>query len=107
MINNNNRIIAIIGFCRYQVMDESVKEILALKEMALDADENKCRLIVQEMQVRDHPSGYPRANRKSISHRCFLRELAFEWWLTHEIIYLPVGCLQGGDVEETGFEFWV
>jgi hypothetical protein len=33
-------------------MDESVKEILALKEMALDADEDKCRLIVQEMQVR-------------------------------------------------------
>jgi hypothetical protein len=33
---------------------------------------------------------------KSISHRCFPREVAFKWELTNEIIYLPMGWLQGG-----------
>ncbi|EKX50346.1 hypothetical protein GUITHDRAFT_135488 [Guillardia theta CCMP2712] len=43
----------------WKVMDQSVQEILALKEMALEADEEKCKLIVQEMQIMldlDHPS---------------------------------------------------
>ena len=31
-----------------------------------------------------------------ISHRCYLREVACEWELTKETIYLPLGCLQGG-----------
>jgi len=40
-----------------------------------------------------HPGGNPGENLKSISHRCYLREVAFEWELT---LYLPLGCLQGG-----------
>ena len=44
------------------------------------------------------PGGNPVANIKSISHRCYLREVAFEWELTKETIYLPLGCLQGGPV---------
>ena len=43
-----------------------------------------------------HPEGNPRENPKSISHGCYLREVAFEWELTKETIYLPLGCLQGG-----------
>ena len=43
-----------------------------------------------------HPGGNPGANLESISHRCYLREVAFEWELTEETIYLPLGCLQGG-----------
>ena len=43
-----------------------------------------------------HPGGDPGANLKSISHRCYLWEVAFEWELTKETIYLPLGCLQGG-----------
>ena len=43
-----------------------------------------------------YPGGIPGANIKSISRRCYLREEAFEWELTKEIIYLPLGCLQGG-----------
>ena len=43
-----------------------------------------------------HPESNPGANLNSISHRCFLREVAFEWELTKETIYLPLGCLQGG-----------
>ena len=43
-----------------------------------------------------HPGGNPGANLKSISHRCYLREVAFEWKLTKETTYLPLGCLQGG-----------
>ena len=35
----------------------------------------------------------PGANFKSISHRCYLREVAFERELTKETIYLPLGCL--------------
>ena len=38
----------------------------------------------------------PGANLKSISHRCYIREVAFEWELTKETIYLPLDCLQGG-----------
>ena len=43
-----------------------------------------------------YPGGNPGANLKSISHRCCLREVAFEWELTKETIDLPLSCLQGG-----------
>ena len=43
-----------------------------------------------------HPGGNPGGNLVSISHRCYLREVAFGWELTKETIYLPLGCLQGG-----------
>ena len=33
---------------------------------------------------------------KSISHRCYIWEVAPEWELAKEAIYLPLGCLQGG-----------
>ena len=46
--------------------------------------------------TRRHPGGNPGANLESISLRCYLREVAFEWELTKEAIYLPLGCLQGG-----------
>jgi len=45
-----------------------------------------------------HLEGNPGANRKSISHRCYLREVAFVWRLTTETMYLPLGCHQGGFV---------
>jgi len=47
-------------------------------------------------QVITHPGGNPGANLKSISHRCYLLEVAFVWELTKETIVLPLGCLQGG-----------
>jgi len=40
--------------------------------------------------------GNPGANLKSISHKCYLLEVAFVWELTKETIDLPLGCLQGG-----------
>ena len=43
-----------------------------------------------------HPGGNPGANLKSISLKCYLQEVAFEWELTEQTIYLPLGCLQGG-----------
>ena len=43
-----------------------------------------------------HPGGNPGENLRSTSHRCYLREVACEWELTKETIYLPLGCLQGG-----------
>ena len=45
-----------------------------------------------------HPGVELRANLKSISHRYYLRKVASEWELTRETIYLPLGCLQGGEV---------
>ena len=45
---------------------------------------------------RFHPGGHPGANLESISHRCYLFEIAFEWELTEETIVLPLGCLQDG-----------
>ena len=47
---------------------------------------------------RVHPGVELRANLKSISHRCHLFGLAFVLEMTKEIIYLPLGCLQGGCV---------
>ena len=44
------------------------------------------------------PGGNPGVNLKSISHRCYLFEVAFVWELTKETIVLPLGCLQGGMV---------
>ena len=46
--------------------------------------------------ILSHPGGNPGTNPKSISHRCYLREVAFEWGLTKETTYLPLGCLLGG-----------
>ena len=48
------------------------------------------RSVVQQ----NHLEGNPEANLKSISHRCFLWEVAFEQELTQETIYLPLSCLQ-------------
>jgi len=47
-------------------------------------------------QTLHHPRGNPRANLKSIPHRCYFRVVASEWEWTEETIYLPLGCLQGG-----------
>ena len=44
-----------------------------------------------------HPGGTPGANHESISHRCYLFEVAFVWEVTKEIVFLPLGCLHGGD----------
>ena len=38
-----------------------------------------------------HPGGNPGAILETISHRCYLREVAFEWELTKEAIRLPLG----------------
>ena len=43
-----------------------------------------------------HPGGNSGANLKSISHRCYLWEVAFERDLTKETTHLLLGCLQGG-----------
>ena len=45
-----------------------------------------------------HPGGNQGANFKSISRRCYLREVAFECKLAKETMYLPLGCLQGGSL---------
>ena len=50
----------------------------------------------EEGWQRIHSGGNSGANRKSISHRCYLRDVAFEWEMTEETIYLPLGCLKGG-----------
>jgi hypothetical protein len=51
--------------------------------------------------LSSHPGGNLGANPKSISHTYYFREVAFEWELTKETIYLPLGCLQGGLVLAT------
>ena len=50
-------------------------------------------------QEATRPGGTPGANLKSISHRCNLREVAFEWELNKETIYLPLGSLQRDDLD--------
>jgi hypothetical protein len=53
-------------------------------------------------RVSAHLGGNSGAYLESISHRVYLREVAFEWELTKETIYLPKGCLQGRFVGEEG-----
>ena len=43
-----------------------------------------------------HPGGNPGANFESIFYRCYLREVASEWVMTKETIYLPLGFLPSG-----------
>ena len=45
---------------------------------------------------QEPPWRQPRGKLYVNLHRCYLREVAFEWELTKETIYLPLGCLQGG-----------
>ena len=40
-------------------------------------------------------------NLQSISHRCYLFEVAFVLELTKGTIHLPLTCLQGGKADET------
>jgi len=40
--------------------------------------------------IANHPGGNPGANIKSISHRYYLRDVAFEWELTKQTVYLPL-----------------
>ena len=49
-----------------------------------------------EHSTLNQPGGNPGADLKSISYRCYLQEVAFEWVLTKDTIYLPLGCVQGG-----------
>ena len=53
-------------------------------------------------ETAGHPGGNPGANLKSISHRCYLFEVAFVWELSKETIVLPLGCLQGGVGRRSG-----
>ena len=54
------------------------------------------RARAQQLASPNRPGGNPGANLKSISHRCYLFEVAFVWELTKETVVLPLGCLQGG-----------
>ena len=44
----------------------------------------------------NHPGGNPGTNLNSMSHRYQVRQVAFDWELTKETMYLPQVCLQGG-----------
>ena len=51
---------------------------------------------VRRRPNRPHPGGNPAANLESIFHRSYLREVASEWQLTEETIYVRLAYLQGG-----------
>ena len=46
------------------------------------------------------------ANLKSISHRCYLREVAYEWELTKATIYLPPWLSLNPKPESSGLGGW-
>ena len=76
--------------------------------MCANAANNRTLVTLRTPNAQPHtilPTPYPlnhkpyptlEANHEQISHRCYLREIAFEWKLTKETIYLLMGCLQGG-----------
>ena len=68
-------------------------------ELWADDNRNSFQFCMHPPDPSDHshPGGNPGANRKSISHRCHLILVAFVKELTKETIYLPLGCLQGGN----------
>ena len=71
----------------------------ALDEEALGV-RAEMRYLVDSLRQKQvqliHPGFEMRANRKSISHRCYLFEVAFVWELTKETVHLPLGCHQVG-----------
>ena len=89
---------------RKQEAEEEEEERAQQSKKAWKKEQEKLRRSLKEdSTVSDvdakevfHPGGNPGANLKSISHRCYLFEVAFVWGLTKETIDLPLGCLQGG-----------
>ena len=53
----------------------------------------------ESQRLKNHPGGNPWAKLKSISFRCYLVEVAFEWELTKETINFAPG-LPPGRIEE-------
>ena len=52
--------------------------------------------VTRKSRVSIRPGGNLATIFQSISHRCYLQEVAFEWKVSKATIYLPLGCLQGG-----------
>ena len=73
------------------------KELLAGQDHPSSASRSAtCGIdAISLLRILVYPGGNPGENLKSISQRCYLREVAFEWELTEETISLPLGCLQG------------
>ena len=71
---------------------------------AVDVSRKQERVSLKQRSVSSkhtsHPGGTQWANLNTIFHRCYLREVIFEWELTIETIYLPMGGLQGGVSEQ-------
>ena len=82
-------------------MDAAIAEA---KDLEGDSEVREGMMAKAQVRAESHPGGNPWANLKSISHRYYLREVAFERELTKETIYLPLGCLQGGCEMEISFE---
>ena len=51
---------------------------------------------LMDLLLTRHPGGNPGADLNLITHKCYFREVAFEWELIKETIFLPLGCIQGG-----------
>jgi hypothetical protein len=76
---------------------------LYLHRWMLPSDQGSPEKRARNVVIGDLPRVNPGANRESIFHRCYPREVAFEWGLTKETICWPLGCLWGwvdlGEVE--------
>ena len=71
---------------------------------AVDVSRKQERVSLKQRSVSSKHTSHPRGNQwahlNAIFHRCYLREVIFEWKLTIETIYLPMGGLQGGVSEQ-------
>jgi hypothetical protein len=75
----------------------SYKMLQAVAELPEDADMLFLEYCWEDCdQATPHPGGNPGEDLQSIFHRCYLREVAFEWELSQKNIHLPLDCLQGG-----------
>ena len=57
-------------------------------------------------QSQSHPGGNPGANIKSISHRCHLFEVAFDWELTKKLSFCPWVASRAGIEEPLLIPTW-
>ena len=78
--------------CAFFTVATATNLLAATTSDAVFADASKRARLLQVHHLGDS-SG---ANLESISHRCYLFEVAFVRKLTKETIVLPLGCLQGG-----------
>ena len=84
-----------VGDRESQTQGERERWRVRKRECQTEGERGRARGLGRGSRRRNRHGGNPGANLKSISHRCYLREVAFRWELIERTVQLPLVCLQG------------